>query len=119
MIPSLAPRQLSALQRVLLVALFVPGMLLMTASTLPALMVLPFFPGGTERAIKLLNVHKAYATAVFTGSASDGRAQVPDGSSRTAPKCRVTQVRGSRRGGRGTDGQRACGRSSPRPAGKN
>ncbi|WP_435610494.1 hypothetical protein [Streptomyces sp. C10-9-1] len=38
------------------------------AAAVPALIVLPFLPGGTDRAIALLTAHTAYLRALLTGS---------------------------------------------------
>jgi hypothetical protein len=62
------PVSLTALQRVLLIALLVPITTVMTAGSLPALMVLPFLPGGTDRATRLLRAHRAYLHTLLTDS---------------------------------------------------
>ncbi|MEU5403885.1 dTMP kinase [Streptomyces californicus] len=74
------PSTLGAIQRVLLVALLTPAVLLALAAAVPALIVLPFLPGGTDRAIALLTAHTAYLKALLTGS----RTPLPD----TAPRPR-------------------------------
>jgi len=63
-----SPRVLGALQRVLLVALLAPGMLVAVIAAVPALLVLPFVTGGTERCIKLLSAYTKYARTLLTGS---------------------------------------------------
>jgi hypothetical protein len=47
-------------QRVLLVALLTPAVLIALMAAVPALIVLPFCPGGTDRAIRLLEANTAY-----------------------------------------------------------
>lgn len=63
-----APRALGAFQRVLTVALLTPAVLLALTAALPALTVLPFLPGGTDRAIKLLTAQTCYLTTLLTKS---------------------------------------------------
>ena len=46
----LTPRQLAGLQRVLIIALLLPLLLLALVAGLPALLVLPFLPDGTGKA---------------------------------------------------------------------
>lgn len=65
---TLSARTLGALQRVLLVALLTPAALIMVLGSLPALVLLPFLPGGTDRAIKLLKAHTAHLRALLTTS---------------------------------------------------
>lgn len=72
------PHALGALQRVLLVALLTPAVLLALAAAVPALIVLPFLPGGTDRAIALLTAHTGYLKTLLTGS----RTPPPDASPR-------------------------------------
>ncbi len=68
-IPFLPPLSaLGAIQRVLLVALLTPAVLLALAAAVPALIVLPFLPGGTDLAIALLTARTAYLRALLTGS---------------------------------------------------
>jgi hypothetical protein len=55
-----APRTIGAFHRVLTVALLTPAVLIALTAALPALIVLPFLPGGTGRAIKLLGAHTRY-----------------------------------------------------------
>lgn len=64
-------RPLGALQRVLLVALLMPVVLIAATASIPALVVLPFFPGGTDRAVLLLTTFTSYATALLTNSRPD------------------------------------------------
>ena len=62
------PRPGGAFQRVLLVALLAPVVLLAATAAVPALVVLPFFPTGTERTVKLISAWTAYARALLSGS---------------------------------------------------
>ncbi|MFF1713944.1 hypothetical protein [Streptomyces sp. NPDC058268] len=43
-------------------------MLVALAAAVPALALLPFFPGGTDRAIKLLAAHTRYLSTLLTSS---------------------------------------------------
>ncbi|MGY5052398.1 dTMP kinase [Streptomyces sp. 900105755] len=61
-------RSLTALQRVLLVALLAPVALLWAVALLPAMLVLPFRLYGTERLVELITAHTSYAWALLTGS---------------------------------------------------
>ncbi|MFF5480932.1 dTMP kinase [Streptomyces sp. NPDC012935] len=63
-----SPRTVGALQRVLIVALLTPAVLVALAAVLPALALLPFLPGGTDRAIKLLTAHTRYLSTLLTNS---------------------------------------------------
>ncbi|MFE0459295.1 dTMP kinase [Kitasatospora sp. NPDC058965] len=65
---TLGSRSLGPLQRVLLVALTVPALAAVTVATVPALVVLPFLPGGTDRAVRLIRAHVAYARTLLTHS---------------------------------------------------
>ncbi|MGW6732354.1 dTMP kinase [Streptomyces sp. NPDC055013] len=65
-LPSL--RTVGALQRVLIVALLTPAVLVALAAVLPALALLPFLPGGTDRAVKLLTAHTRYLSTLLTNS---------------------------------------------------
>lgn len=67
----LPTRQLGALQRVLVVALLTPVALIVTAASIPAFIVLPFFPGGTDRVILLLTTVTGYVTALLSNSRPD------------------------------------------------
>lgn len=58
----------SALKRVLLVALLTPVLIVALAASLPALLVLPFLPGGTDRAIRLMRAHRSYLLALLKES---------------------------------------------------
>ncbi|MFC6064360.1 hypothetical protein [Streptomyces ochraceiscleroticus] len=71
------PPALAPLQRVLIVALIAPTLLLITVAALPALAVMPFFPGGTERSIALLRAHMAYVRTLLTGSQSNSPTGCP------------------------------------------
>ncbi|MER6563449.1 dTMP kinase [Streptomyces sp. NPDC001027] len=66
-----AARTVGALQRVLLVALLSPAVLVALAAAVPALVFLPFLPGGTDRAIKLLSAHTWYLSTLLTNSRRD------------------------------------------------
>lgn len=68
LLPLPTPASLTALQRVLLTALLVPVLAVMAIGSLPALVVLPFLPGGTDRATHLLRAHRAYLHTLLTGS---------------------------------------------------
>jgi hypothetical protein len=61
-------RTVGAFQRVLTIALLTPAVLIALVAALPALVVLPFLPGGTDRAIKLLAAHTRYLTTLLTNS---------------------------------------------------
>ncbi|MER5757472.1 dTMP kinase [Streptomyces sp. NPDC002088] len=63
-----SPRTLATLQRVLLVALLTPAVLAALAATIPAMVLLPFLPGGTDRTIRLLAAQRAYLRTLLTGS---------------------------------------------------
>ncbi|MFE5088491.1 hypothetical protein [Streptomyces mirabilis] len=56
------------MRRVLLVALLAPAVLVALIAAVPALALLPFFPGGTDRAIKLLAAHARYLSTLLTNS---------------------------------------------------
>ncbi|MFJ2818486.1 dTMP kinase [Streptomyces sp. NPDC087294] len=66
-----SPRALCALQRVLLVTLLTPAVLIALTTAIPALVVLPFFPSGTDRAIKILTAHTRYLSTLLTNSRPD------------------------------------------------
>jgi hypothetical protein len=61
-------RALSAFQRVLLVAILSPLLLIALIAATPALALLPFFPGGTDRALRLLAAHTTYLCTLLTNS---------------------------------------------------
>jgi hypothetical protein len=63
-----APSTLDAFQRVLLVALLTPAVLIALLATIPALALLPFFPAGTDRATRLLSAHTRYLNTLLTNS---------------------------------------------------
>ncbi|MET9196680.1 dTMP kinase [Streptomyces olivaceus] len=63
-----SPRTLGALQRVLLVALLTPAALIALTAAVPALTVMPFLAGGTDRAVKLLAAHTRYLHTLLTSS---------------------------------------------------
>ncbi|MGW3289406.1 dTMP kinase [Streptomyces sp. NPDC001002] len=66
-----SPHTVSALQRVLLVGLLTPAVLVALAAAVPALVLLPFLPGGTDRATKLLAAHTRYLSTLLTSSRPD------------------------------------------------
>ncbi|WP_406326599.1 dTMP kinase [Streptomyces sp. NBC_00203] len=66
-----SPRTVGALQRVLLVALLTPAVLVALAAAVPSLILLPFLPGGTDRATKLLTAHTRYLSTLLTNSRPD------------------------------------------------
>ncbi|MFJ9448246.1 dTMP kinase [Kitasatospora sp. NPDC101235] len=73
MLPTLpSPRVLGALQRVLLVALLAPVLIIASLAAVPALMVLPFLPDGTPRAVQLLTAHAATARTLLAWSRHNG-----------------------------------------------
>ncbi|MFJ9776767.1 dTMP kinase [Kitasatospora sp. NPDC101157] len=55
-------------QRVLLVALLTPALLVTVLAAVPALVVLPFLPGGTDRAVRLLHTHTAQLRTLLNAS---------------------------------------------------
>lgn len=59
---------MGALQRVLIVALLTPAVLVALTAVIPALVLLPFLPGGTDRSIKLLTAHTWYLGTLLTSS---------------------------------------------------
>ncbi|MFE1986077.1 dTMP kinase [Streptomyces mirabilis] len=63
-----SPRTVGALQRVLLVALLTPAVLVALGAAVPALVLLPLLPGGTDRATKLLSAHTRYLSTLLTES---------------------------------------------------
>ncbi|MGW4759694.1 dTMP kinase [Streptomyces chartreusis] len=63
-----SPRTVGALQRVLIVALLTPAVLVALTAAVPALVLLPFLPGGTDRAIKLFTAHTRYLGTLLTSS---------------------------------------------------
>ncbi|MFE7445641.1 dTMP kinase [Streptomyces chartreusis] len=63
-----SPRTVGALQRVLIVALLTPAVLVALTAAVPALVLLPFLPGGTDRAIKLFTVYTRYLGTLLTSS---------------------------------------------------
>ncbi|MBD0692983.1 hypothetical protein BG452_12010 [Streptomyces sp. CBMA123] len=65
-------------QRVLLVALLTPLLLLTVLAAVPALVVLPFLPGGTDRAVRLLRVHTAQLRTLLDASRAGARPGGPD-----------------------------------------
>ncbi|MFJ9459704.1 dTMP kinase [Kitasatospora sp. NPDC101447] len=90
----LGPRAFSSLQRVLLVALLAPVLLITVLATVPALVVLPFLRDGNRRTASLLRSHTDAAAALLAGSRTDtgpggtpatARGQGPRGSGRRRP----------------------------------
>jgi hypothetical protein len=65
---AIPPRALVATQRTAIFALVAPVLLLITIAAVPAFAVLPFVHGGTDRVVKLLRAHSAYARTLLTGS---------------------------------------------------
>lgn len=63
-----ALRTAGAFQRVLIVTLLAPALFIALTAALPALIVLPFLPGGTDKAIKLLGAHIRYLATLLTHS---------------------------------------------------
>lgn len=61
-------RRLGALQRVLLVALLTPAVLVALVATVPALMVLPFCRQGGNRAAALMKAQTVYMRTLLTAS---------------------------------------------------
>lgn len=61
-------RALVALQRVLLVALLAPVVLIAAAAAIPAFTLLPLLPNGTDRAVKLMAAYTAYARTLLSSS---------------------------------------------------
>jgi hypothetical protein len=55
-------------QRALLVALFTPAFTVVTIGLVPALLLLPFLPGGTDRAIRLIRELATFARNLLTHS---------------------------------------------------
>jgi hypothetical protein len=56
------------IQRVLLVALTLVPLLLVTVSTLPALIILPFIPDGAQRADQLITQLIAWTRTILEGT---------------------------------------------------
>jgi hypothetical protein len=73
----MAARTAGNLQRVLLVALLAPALLITVLATTPALLVLPFLPRGTERAIELLQIHGANSATLLNASRAEDSAKAP------------------------------------------
>lgn len=65
--------QPGAIQRVLLVALLAPVVLVAAAAAVPAMVVLPFLPNGTERAVKLISAWTSYARTLLLSSRDSPR----------------------------------------------
>lgn len=61
-------RALVALQRVLLVALLAPVVLIAAAAAIPAFALLPLLPNGTDRAVTLMGAYTAYARTLLSSS---------------------------------------------------
>ncbi|MFF3071170.1 dTMP kinase [Kitasatospora sp. NPDC057904] len=67
----LSPRGIGNLQRVLLVALLSPALVITVLATVPALTVLPFLPDGTRRTVDLLRTHANAASALLSASRAE------------------------------------------------
>ncbi|MFE2699255.1 dTMP kinase [Streptomyces mirabilis] len=65
-----SPRLLVGLQRVLVVALLLPILVVPLVAAVPALTLLPFLPHGTDSALRLLGAHRDYMSSLLTGSRS-------------------------------------------------
>lgn len=65
-------RRTGGLQRVLLVALLTPALLLVIGALVPALAVLPFRADGTERVLRLLAAITAIDGTLLRRSLPDG-----------------------------------------------
>lgn len=52
----------------MIVTLFVPAVLIALAAAVPAMLVLPFLPDGTGRAVQLLTAHTVYMRTLLDGS---------------------------------------------------
>lgn len=59
------------LQRVVIVALGLVPLILVTVVSLPALLVLPFFPSGLDRAGRIINCLKIWSVALLRGSKAE------------------------------------------------
>jgi hypothetical protein len=68
LLPLPSPQTLGALQRILVIALLAPAVVLALLAALPALSVLPFLPNGTERYIRLLGAHTSYLRTLLVNS---------------------------------------------------
>lgn len=75
MMPPMPAHALVALQRVLHVALLAPVVLIAATAAIPAFALLPFLPGGTDRAVKLISAHTAYARTLLGASRPDSPAR--------------------------------------------
>lgn len=62
------PLPIGPLQRVLVVALLTPALLVALTAAVPALAILPFLTDGTDRAVRLLRAHNAYLRTLLTTS---------------------------------------------------
>jgi hypothetical protein len=58
------------IQRVLIVALTLIPLLLVTISTLPALIILPFLPGGVDRSHKLITQLIIWTRTILKGTSA-------------------------------------------------
>jgi hypothetical protein len=105
-----------ALQRVLLVTLLAPVILIAATAAIPAHAMLPFLPGGIDRAVKLISAYTAYARTLLSVSRPDPPALRPESArqshaggtrTRAAPPMSVAQ-RPLRTGQRHRLGQRTA-----------
>ncbi|MGD0609138.1 MAG: hypothetical protein ABSA53_36865 [Streptosporangiaceae bacterium] len=55
-------------QRVVVVALILIPLLLITISSLPAVAILPFLPGGVDRVLKIVAQLIAWTMAILSGA---------------------------------------------------
>lgn len=67
----LPTRVVGDLQRVLIVAMLTPVVLIAVIATIPALVLLPFFPQGTDRAVKLFTAYTTYVRVLLNKSRSN------------------------------------------------
>ncbi|MEI5010334.1 hypothetical protein ACGF3K_12510 [Streptomyces sp. NPDC047980] len=69
MMPSWLPHALPpGARQCVIVTLFVPAVLIALAAAVPAMLVLPFLPDGTGRAVQLLTAHTVYMRTLLDGS---------------------------------------------------
>ncbi|MGW2376574.1 dTMP kinase [Kitasatospora sp. NPDC001683] len=61
-------RDPGALQRVMVVALLAPVLLIAAIASVPVFAILPFLSHGTERTVRILTAHTAYARTLLTAS---------------------------------------------------
>lgn len=69
MMPSWLTRALApGARQCVIVALFIPAVLIALTAAVPAMLVLPFLPEGTDRAVQLLTAHTDYRRTLLEGS---------------------------------------------------